>query len=161
MRIENMTTLLYLKRISCGGRDVLFIVKKSNGLNNGKYLGIGGHFEDGESPYDCMIRELKEETGITIDKVDGLKQRGIVTFVNDMCDNEYMHVFEGTYQGIEDISSYKCDEGELKWIPLENIYDLPIWEGDKVIFKKLFESSSFFNLKLIYHGDELTNTIEY
>lgn len=161
MRIENMTTLLYLRKMSCGGKDILFIVKKSDGLNNGKYLGIGGHFEDSESPYDCIIRELYEETGITIDEVSGLKQRGIVTFVNDMCDNEYMHVFEGVYEGNKDINKDYTEEGELKWIPLEQIYDLPIWEGDKVIFKKLFEDSSFFNLKLVYHGDDLVETITY
>ncbi len=161
MRIDNMTTLLYLRRNTCAGKMILFIVKKSDGLNNGKYLGIGGHFEDGESPNDCILRELNEETGITSKEVSGLKLRGIVTFVNSKCDNEYMYVFEGVYEGSGLINKDYSSEGELTWIPEEKIYDLPIWEGDKVIFDKLFKEREFFNLKLVYEGDELVETISY
>lgn len=161
MRIENMTTLLYLTRGTGDKEEVLFIVKKSDGLNNGLYLGIGGHFEDGESPNDCIIRETYEETGITLDEIKGLKLRGIVTFINDKCDNEYMHVFEGEYIGNKDIASDYTNEGELKWLPKKSIYDLPIWEGDKKIFNKLYDSNEFFNLKLVYSGNELKEVIEY
>ena len=125
-------------------------IVKENDLNKDKYLGVGGHFEYGESPDECLIREVKEETGLTL---TDYKARGIVTFVYGEDIVEYMHLF--TAEGFEG-EMIDCDEGELVWIPIEDVCNLPIWEGDKEFFKLLNETKDFFSLKLVYNlNDEL------
>ena len=140
------TTLCYL---DIGGKTLmLHRVKKKNDVNHDKWIGIGGKFEHGESPEECMLREFKEETGLTL-KV--WSYRGIVTFVSDSwC--EYMHLFTATQ--IEG-NMRECDEGTLEWVNWERITDLPIWEGDKVFLRLLKEREAFFSLKLVYDGETL------
>lgn len=128
---------------------MLHRVKKENDLNHDKWVGIGGKFEDGESPEECMCREALEETGLTLINPT---LRGIVTFVSDEWDTEYMFLytcteFEGTLTD--------CDEGVLEWVPKDKVPDLPIWEGDKIFFRLLDEKAPFFSLKLKYEGDTL------
>ena len=148
MKTPQLTTLCYL--IKDGKYLMLHRVKKENDLNKDKYLGVGGHFEYGESPDECLIREVKEETGLTL---TDYKARGIVTFVYGVDIVEYMHLF--TAEGFEG-EMIDCDEGELVWIPIEDVCNLPIWEGDKEFFKLLNETKDFFSLKLVYNlNDEL------
>jgi 8-oxo-dGTP diphosphatase len=135
---------------------MLHRVKKKNDINHDKWIGIGGKFEYGESPYECIRREVMEEIGVTL---PNLRYRGLVTFVADFCAPEYMHVF--TADGYEGVLKDVCDEGNLEWVKKEKIQDLPIWQGDK-IFLRLFDTEDrFFSLKLVYKGDELIDhTIE-
>ena len=148
MKTPQLTTLCYL--IKDGKYLMLHRVKKENDLNKDKYLGVGGHFEYGESPDECLVREVKEETGLTL---TDYKARGIVTFVYGEDIVEYMHLF--TAEGFEG-EMIDCDEGELVWIPIEDVCNLPIWEGDKEFFKLLNETKDFFSLKLVYNlNDEL------
>lgn len=143
-----MTTLCYLKN---GGRYLmLHRTKKQNDINEGKWIGIGGKFECGESPEECMLREFEEETGL---KLTSYALKGIITFVSDVCETEYMHLFtadgfEGNIRG--------CDEGELEWINEAELLSLNLWEGDR-IFLDLMQKSGFFTLKLEYCGEKLVN----
>ena len=128
---------------------MLHRVKKKNDLNHDKWVGIGGKFEDGESPEECMRREALEETGLTL---HDLRLRGIVTFVSNQWDNEYMFLYTCTQFSGE---LTECKEGNLEWVPKDKVCDLPIWEGDKIFFRLLNENAPFFSLKLSYEGDKL------
>ena len=159
-----LTTLCYLTR----GEDILFIVKGAtlkniNNMNVGKYLGVGGHMEDGESAYECAVREIFEETGIESCDIEGLSLKGVATFVNDSCDNEMMFIYKGEYIGDKDPCPGTCDEGILCWVNKKDIFDIPIWEGDREIFRKLFGSGTdaMFEIKLVYHKDELVQVQTY
>ncbi len=123
--------------------------KKKNDVNGGKWIGVGGKFEEGESPDECLLREVREETGYTL---TSYSFRGVVTFVSDIYETEYMYLYtaDGFY-GNEII----CDEGELHWIEKDKILGLPLWEGDRVFLQYLFENSGIFFLKLEYEGDSL------
>ncbi len=129
-------------------------ISKDNDENKGKWIGVGGKFEEGESPEDCMLRETFEETGIN---VTDYRYRGIVTFVSDIYETEHMHLFTANSDTDKFIP---CDEGELKWIEKEKISSLNLWEGDRV-FLSLMEDEErpFFSLKLVYSGDELIRVI--
>lgn len=144
------TTLCYL---SVGGKTLmLHRVKKKNDVNHDKWIGIGGKFEHGESPEECMLREFSEETGLM---PTGWQYRALVTFVSeDWC--EYMHLFTAT--GFEG-SMRECDEGTLEWVPDGKLMQLPIWEGDKVFLRLLQEERPFFSLKLVYEGEHLAKAI--
>ena len=153
-----LTTLCYLTK----GDQVLFMVKGAtpknvSNMNVGKYLGVGGHIEQDESSYECVIREIYEETGIEASDIEDLGLKGVATFINDSCDNEVMYIYRGEYTGSSDPCPGSCDEGMLCWVPVTGIRDIPVWEGDKEIFKLLFgqENSSIFEIKLNYHGDDL------
>ena len=141
------TSLCYIER----GDSYLMLhrVKKSNDENHDKWIGIGGKFEEGESPEECMRREMLEETGLT---AKSWQYRGIVTFVSDEWGTEYMHLFKcSDYSGeIKD-----CDEGVLEWIKKDKLLSLPIWEGDKIFLRLLDTDCPFFSLKLCYSGDRL------
>lgn len=140
-------TLCYIEREDA--YLMLHRVKKENDLNHDKWIGIGGKFEDGESPEECMLREALEETGLTL---KNLTLRGIVTFVSDIWDTEYMFLYTCTqFEG----SLTDCDEGILEWVAKEKVPSLPIWEGDKIFFRLLDENAPFFSLKLKYEGDTL------
>ena len=140
------TTLCYL---DIGDRTLmLHRVKKKNDVNHDKWIGVGGKFEPGESPEECMLREFREETGLTLTK---WAYRGIVTFVSeDWC--EYMHLFTAT--GFEG-TLRECDEGTLEWVPDGQVERLPIWAGDRVFLRLLRERETFFSLKLVYDGERL------
>ena len=142
-----MTTLCYIEQNDC--YLMLHRTKKSNDENHDKWIGVGGKFEDGESPEDCMRREVAEETGLT---VTDFRYRGIVTFVSDTYPTEYMHLFlchgwTGTVK--------ECDEGDLEWISRQKLLGLPMWEGDRIFLDLLHRDVPFFSLKLIYHGEKL------
>lgn len=145
-----LTTLCYIERDN--KYLMLHRTKKVNDENHDKWIGVGGKFEEGESPEECLLREVKEETGLTL---TSYRFRGIVSFISDQWEDEYMHLFTATeYQG----ELTDCDEGELVWIPKEDLDSLKLWEGDKIFFKLLDEETGFFSLKLRYRGEELVET---
>lgn len=141
------TTLCYIEKDEA--YLMLHRVKKVNDENHDKWIGVGGKFEVGESPEDCLLREVKEETGLIL---TDYKYRGLVTFVSDEWGTEYMHLFTAT-GFVGEIK--ECDEGELVWVPKSEIENLNIWEGDKIFFRLLVNSDKFFSLKLTYQGDTL------
>jgi 8-oxo-dGTP diphosphatase len=131
---------------------MLHRVKKENDLNHDKWVGVGGKFEQDETPEECLLREVKEETGLTL---TSYRFRGIVTFLSDEWEGEYMHLYTATeYTG----EMIECNEGNLEWVPKAEIEKLHIWEGDKIFFRLLDENLPFFSLKLRYKGDELVET---
>ena len=142
------TTLCYVTR----GSQVLMLhrVKKKADINKDKWIGIGGKFEDGESPEDCVLREVKEETGLTL---TSYKFRGLVTFVNNEYESELMCVFTADrYTG----ELIECNEGQLCWVDKTKVPELPAWEGDKVFLDLLLSGEErFFSVKLQYKGDRL------
>ncbi len=170
--INNLTTLCYIEKDD--QYLMLHRVKKKQDVNRDKWIGVGGHFEAGESPEECLLREVREETGLTL---TGWQFRGIVTFTfrqpdvdtvgwmkdgklvkGDIvqADMEYMCLYTADeYQGT--ISD--CEEGTLEWVPKDAIYQLPIWEGDKVFFHLLETRKDFFSLKLDYVGEELVRVV--
>ena len=145
------TATCYLEH---GGRYLMMHrTKKESDPNEGKYIGVGGHFEEGESPEDCIAREVFEETGL---RMLSLRYRGIVTFVSDLWETEYVHVFTSDrFEG----ELHPCDEGELCWIEKEALFDYPIWEGDAVFLRLIAQNAPFFSLKLVYEGDRLTSAV--
>ena len=141
------TTLGYIERDGC--YLLLHRIKKENDLNKDKWIGIGGKLEENESPEEGMLREAKEETGLT---VYAPRYCGIVTFVSDVWEGEYMHLFHITdFDG----QLCECDEGVLEWIPKERFTKLPQWEGDKLFLRLMQENIPFFSLKLQYEVDRL------
>ena len=155
MRVENLTTLIYITR----GSDCLFIRKTRKGdMNLDKYLGIGGHFESDETAEECVLRELSEEAAIGAESLIDFSYRGLITFISSEYPTEYMHVFSASVNDGFVLPELGCDEGALCWIPLTDINDLPVWEGDKIMFDYLFGShkdSGFFTMKFRYEGDKL------
>ena len=145
------TTLCYLER----GDEVLMLhrIKKAVDENAGKWIGVGGGFEEGESPEDCLLREVYEETGL---QLTSWRFRGIVTFVSDAWGTEYMHLF--TADGFSG-ELHACEEDVLAWKKREEILSLPLWEGDKVFLRLLAEEHPFFSLKLRYRGDVLVEAV--
>ncbi len=143
------TTLVYVEH---EGRYLMLLRnKKKNDENEGKWIGVGGHFEEGESPEECMLREVYEETNLTL---TDYRYRGIVTFVSDRYETEYMHLF--TANGFRGTLK-ECREGELRWIEKDRIFSLNLWEGDKAFLKYLMEDKGFFSMKLVYRGDSLVD----
>jgi 8-oxo-dGTP diphosphatase len=144
------TTLVHIVRDGC----VLMMhrISKKDDINHGKWIGVGGKFEKGETPEACMRREVWEETGLAVDQY---RYCGIVTFVSDENETEYMHLFTAT--GFEG-ELIECDEGELRWIPKKEILDLPLWEGDREFLQLLYNDAPFFTMKVVYHGDNLIET---
>lgn len=145
------TTLCYIQR----GEEYLMLhrIKKENDLNKDKWVGIGGKFLDKESPEDCLLREVEEETGLTL---TSYRYRGIVTFVSDRWPTEYMHLFTA--------SSFcgelrECDEGVLEWLPKDQLLNIPRWEGDDLFLKLIWQDAPFFSLKVCYEGDQLVSAV--
>ena len=145
------TSLVHLEKDGC--YLMLHRVRKDNDENRDKWVGIGGKFEPGESPEDCAVREVREETGLTM---HSWSYRGVVTFVSDEWGTEYMHLFHST-----DFSGElrDCDEGVLKWVDKTRLLTLPIWEGDRIFLRLLDTDVPFFSLKLCYTGDRLTRAV--
>ncbi len=142
------TTLCYLEN-DRGEYLMLHRVKKKNDVNQDKWVGIGGKFEDGESPEECVLREAKEETGLTL---TDYRYCGLVTFVSDRWETEYMHLFHAIgWTG----TMGDCDEGVLEWIGKEKLAALPQWAGDRIFLRLMDEGGPFFSLKLRYEGEHL------
>jgi 8-oxo-dGTP diphosphatase len=140
------TTLCYIERDS--KYLMLHRVKKENDINHDKWIGIGGHCEDGESPEDCIRREAMEETGYTL---ESLSFRGIVTFIYGEDITEYMMLFTSdAISGDEKV----CDEGDLVWVDKKDVLSLNLWPGDRIFLKLLDERKEFFSLKLVYDTDD-------
>lgn len=146
----NLTTLCYIEQD--GNYLMMHRVKKQHDINHDKWVGVGGHFEPDETPEECLLREVREETGLVL---DAFRLRGIITFQSDRWQTEYMflytaHAFHGAFVGRDG-----CREGTFEWVPKDEVSKLPIWEGDKIFFRLLEERQSVFSLKLRYVGDEL------
>ena len=145
------STLCYLYR----GDEVLMMhrTRKKNDMNHDKWIAIGGRFEDKESPEDCALREVREETGLTMVSP---RYRGVVTFLNDQYPAERMHLFTAdTFTG----EMTDCDEGELVWLPKAELDALPQWEGDRIFHRLLNEDVPFFELELVYSGEKLLSAV--
>ena len=145
------TTLCYITR----GNDVLMLhrVKKKNDLNQDKWIGVGGKFEGEETPDECLLREAREETGLTL---TSWRCRALVTFLSDVWEGEYMYLF--TADGFEGTLK-ECDEGDLQWVSREFLDALPKWEGDKIFLELLWQDAPFFLLKLRYEGEHLKEAV--
>lgn len=140
--VVRLSTLCYIEK----DEQYLMLHRtvKENDINKDKWIGVGGHFEKGESPEECLLREVKEETGYTL---TDWRYRGIVTFLYGEDVTEYMSLY--TAEGFEG-EAIPCDEGELAWVEKKKIQELDIWEGDKIFFRLLEEGQPFFSLKLVY-----------
>lgn len=149
--MRNLTTLCYIEHED--SFLMMHRVKKEKDMNKDKWIGVGGHFEEGESPEECLLREVREETGL---ELTSWKLRGIITFVTDVYEPEYMFLYtaDGYTGEIAD-----CDEGTLEWVKKSDVYDLPIWEGDKVFFRLLEGQREFFSLKLRYEREKLVEVV--
>ncbi len=143
------TTLIYLEQDQ--KYLMLHRTKKENDINHDKWIGVGGKMEENESPEEGAIREILEETGLTV-LPENLHYRGLVTFVSDQSEGEYMHLFTA-----EQFSGTRkdCNEGDLCWVPKEKVLSLPTWEGDQLFLNRIAEPSPFFVMKLVYVGDKL------
>ena len=147
---SNQTTLCYIEKD--GKYLMMHRVKRENDINKDKWVGVGGHFEADESPEECLLREVKAETGLTL---TSWRFRGVLTFICDKQPTEYMFLYTAdAYSG----ELTECSEGDLEWIDKSCVYDLPIWEGDKIFFRLLEEEHPFFSLKLKYENDILVET---
>lgn len=146
-----VTTLGYL--IHDGSYLMLHRTKKAVDPNHNKWIGVGGHVENGETPDECFFREVTEETGLTLGSA---RLRGIVTFLSDEWEDELMFVYTS-----DDFSGtlIECNEGDLAFIPVDRILSLPLWEGDRIFLRELMEDAPFFTLKLKYQGDTLIESV--
>ena len=145
------STLCYLYR----GEDVLMMhrTRKKNDMNHDKWIAVGGRFEAGESPEQCALREVREETGLTL---ASWQYRGVVTFISDQYETERMHLFTSdAFTG----EMTDCDEGELVWLPRAELDALPQWEGDRIFHRLLEEGAPFFSLELKYSGERLLSAV--
>ena len=142
-----LTTLCYIEKEE--QYLMLHRVKKEVDVNKDKWIGVGGHFEKDESPEECLLREVKEETGLTL---EAWKLRGLITFVCEGWNTEYMCLYTADKFSGE---LKECDEGELVWVAKNRLNELNLWEGDKIFFKLLQERDDFFTMKLVYEGDTL------
>lgn len=148
---SNLTTLCYIEQ----GDSYLMLhrVKKKQDMNQDKWLGVGGHFEPGESPEDCLLREVKEETGLTL---TSYRLRAVITFISDRFPDEYMFLY--TAHGYEG-QLKECSEGTLEWVEKRDISQLKLWEGDLLFFQFLEDELPFFSLKLKYEGERLKQAV--
>lgn len=149
--MTNLTTLCYIEQDN--QYLMLHRVLKKEDINKDKWIGVGGHFEINESPEECLLREVKEETGLTL---TSYRFRGLVTFLSDRWQTEYMCLY--TADGFEGELT-ACEEGVLTWVPKDEVTKLPIWEGDKIFLKLLAEEAPFFSLKLVYREDMLVEAV--
>lgn len=148
-----ITTLCYIEKDN--KYLMLKRVKKKEDINKGKWIGVGGHFEEGESPEECICREVFEETGL---RLTSYKARGILTFVQNKTFTEYIWLFTADeFEG----ELIECNEGILEWIDKDKIMELELWEGDRIFLELLNTQKEFFSLKLEYEGESLVNVIRY
>lgn len=145
------TTLCYIEKDNC--YLMLYRNKRKVDINKGKWIGVGGHLENDETPDECLIREIHEETGLTL---NSFKLRGeIIFYIDDIIETSYLYT-SNDFSGI----LKECDEGILKWIPKDEILGLPLWEADPIFLKKLMNDEPFFKLKLVYKKDILLSVEE-
>lgn len=147
-------TLCYIEEN--GKYLMLHRTKKQNDINKDKWIGVGGKFEDKESPEECVIREVKEETGLIL---KSLKLRSIVTYVSNEWETEYMYVFTADkFEG----ELKECNEGDLEWVDEDKILDLKTWEGDRIFLERILKKDfPFFTARLEYNGDKLVKSEVY
>lgn len=145
------STLCYI--VKDGRVLMLHRVKKKNDINHDKWIGIGGKFEPEEAPEECILRETKEETGLTL---TSWRCRGVVTFLQEGGEGEYMYLFTA-----DDFTGelIECDEGDLQWVSLDFLDALPTWEGDRIFLNLLWQDAPFFLLTLRYQGDRLVEAV--
>ena len=146
------TTLCYIEKDGC--YLLLHRVKKAADVNGGKWVGVGGHFEEGETAEDCVLREVREETGLTL---TDYRYAGRIRFDSDVWPSEIMHLYHATDFSGELLAD--CNEGNLAWIDKREALSLPMWEGDRLFLAKLEEGAPFFHMILRYVGDTLTEAI--
>jgi len=144
------STLCYIEKENA--YLMLHRVKKENDTNKDKWIGVGGKFMENETPEECLLREVFEETGLTL---KAYRFRGIVTFVSDKYECEHMFLYTATeYSG----EMTECEEGVLEWVEKDKVYELPIWEGDKLFLDELTKNQGFFTMKLRYEGNDLVES---
>lgn len=132
---------------------MLHRIKKEHDVNKDKWIGVGGKFLENESPNECLLREVKEETGLTL---TDYRLRAVITFVSNLCEGEYMYLYTATGFTGEIID---CDEGVLEWVNKDEVMKLPTWEGDRLFLEKIYNDSEFFMLKLVYEADKLVEAV--
>lgn len=141
------TTLIYIQEND--NYLMLHRTKKKNDQSHDKWLGVGGKFDKDESPDECILREVKEETGLTL---TSYQLRGVMTFVSDIWETEYMFIYTADeFEG----ELAECSEGDLQWIKKTEVMNLKLWEGDKIFLKKLIDGDGFFTVKMEYEGEKL------
>ena len=151
--MTNLTTLCYIEQD--GKYLMLHRTKKEVDINRDKWIGVGGHFLENETPEECLLREVYEETGLTL---KSYRFRGLITFISDKWQTEYMCLFTSDeFEG----EIKECDEGDLVWVEKEIIHELNLWDGDRVFLKLLDTSQDFFTLKLRYEGEVLVESVVY
>lgn len=149
-----LTTLCYIEQDD--KYLMLHRTAKQNDINEGKWIGVGGHFKEGESPEECLLREVKEETGLVL---TSYRLRGVITFLQEGWGYEYMFLYtaDGFKGTLDETAMKNCNEGTLAWIPKSEISKLNLWEGDRIFLKLLLEDKGMFSMKLTYKGDELVD----
>ncbi len=143
-----ITTLCYIEKD--GAYLMLHRIKKAHDENQGKWIGVGGKLEKGESPDECVCREVKEETGLTLTHFQFI---GVITFISDIYEDEYMMLYKA--DGFEGELTSNCDEGVLRWIAKEEVLNLPLWEGDRYFLRLLIEGQERISMKLEYEKERL------
>ena len=142
-----LTRICYIEQD--GNYLMLHRTKKENDQSHDKWLGVGGKFDKDESPDECILREVKEETGLTL---TSYQLRGVMTFVSDIWETEYMFIYTADeFEG----ELAECSEGDLQWIKKTEVMNLKLWEGDKIFLKKLIDGDGFFTVKMEYEGEKL------
>ena len=145
------TTLCYIQQDD--SYLMLHRIRKHNDPNQNKWIGVGGGIEENETPEACLLREVYEETGLTL---TAWEKRGVIDFVSDLWEDEVMHLYTATgFTG--EITD--CDEGVLEWVKIRDVLSLPLWEGDKVFLRLLQQDAPFFRLRLEYHGEDLHRAV--
>lgn len=145
------TTLCYIEKDN--RYLMLHRTKKENDLNEGKWIGVGGKFEKNETPEECLLREVKEETGLTLTKY---RLRAVITFISNQWETEYMYLFTAN-EFTREVT--ECSEGVLEWVNKEEVMKLNLWQGDRIFLKKIMKEDNFFTLKVVYEGEQLVESV--
>ena len=150
------SSLCYIEYKGC--YLMLHRTKKEHDINKGKWIGVAGKTEPLETVPECLVREVREETGFVLDSYE---PRAIITFNSDFAEKEIMFLFTSSdfrcEMGEDGMPVLpQCTEGDLKWVPKEDVMGLDLWEGDRVFIEKLLEGDAFFFMRMEYRGDDLT-----